>query len=241
MIEKIRPQASLAVDRSTKRVNDAIERVTDRLAGKPSNPADIGVASRLSAQYRENYLNARNAQDAISYMQTRDGYLSGIGDSLHRLRDLAVSLGNPILNSSDKKIIMDEANMIMKDIDSTASSAEFNGHKLVQDAGLGTLGLNGFNFGSEGSIDRIDGALNTLNSKRAETGAAVSTLEARIDNMRMTNENLAEAYNNVVDSDPLEDIIELNQSINEALTAIKTQDLITKLETKSVLSLLDFK
>jgi len=240
MIDRIRPSSTLAVERSLKKVDKALGKVQGR-GDSAASPADIGVASRLDAKYRENYLQARNVQDAMSYLQTRDGYLSSVGDSLHKLRDLQMSMGSPILNDQDKELIMKEGQLYLDNINAISNSPEFNTHKVLDDISTSSLGIDGLVLGSKGALESIDSALSDLNSKRAENGASVSVLEARMDNIMLNNENIAKAYENVTDSDMIQDIIELKDSVNEAMITIKANDLVNDLKADSVLSLLDFK
>lgn len=238
MIDRINTQVAISVDNATKRAADALQRVTDRLAGKPDNITDRGVSLRLSTQYNENYIQARNAQDSISYLQTRDGALGSVTDSLQQLRDLAVRMGDPILNASDKGIIMQQANSIMQSIDQTAGSSEFNTHKVIGDISLSSLGLSGLNFGARGTIDTIDKALSYVGTKRAETGANITALAARIDNLANSSINLARA----IDSNSgslIGDIVNLSQSVNHALITYKAADVVLDLDREKVKGLLD--
>jgi len=238
MIDKINSSVAIGVDRATKKAAEALERVTNRLAGEPDNAIDRAVSLRLSSQYSSNYLNARNAQDNISYMQTRDGALGSVTGQLQRLRDLAVQMGNPILNESDKGLIRQQADMIMQDIESTAKSSEFNTQKILGDVSLDSLGLNGLNFGSDGTISAIDNAIQTISTKRVETGATITTLEARIDNYAITNQNLAKAIETRSGS-LMQDIVDLTDSVNRAMVAVKVADLVIGLDREKVHSLLD--
>ena len=238
MIERINTQVAVSVDKATKKAADALEKVTNRLTGQPDNIVDRSVSIRLNAQYSENYLQARNAQDSISYQQTREGTLGSVTDMLHHLRDLSVKMGNPILNDSDKSIIRQEAGMILQDINSMSESSEFNTHKLISDVNTDSLGLTGFDIGSDGAISTIDNALQYVSTKRAETGASISTLEARIDNLAIHNENLAASIE-ARSGSFLEDVVELTESLNKALITVKAADMILDLNKEKVSSLLD--
>jgi len=238
MIDRINTQISTQVDRSTKKAAEALDKLTGRLAGQSGNTIDNNISIRLSSKYNENYLNARNAQDNISYLQTRDGALGSVTSRLQHLRDLAVRMGSPILNESDKGLIRQEAEMIMKDIDSAAKDTEFNSHKIIEDAGLSSLGLSGLNFGEEGTISAIDSALSRVSSKRVETGASINMLEARIENLADNNINIAKAVESRSGS-LMEDIINLTDSVNRAMISVKAADLYMDVNREKLKSLLD--
>ncbi len=148
-------------------------------------------------------------------------------------------MGNPILNESDKSILRQEADMLLNDIDAMSEQSEFNTHKILSDVNTGSLGLRGLDIGAEGgAVTAIDNALQYVSSKRAESGAAMSTLEARIDNLAIHNENLASAIE-ARSGSLLEDIVELTESVNKALIAVKAADMVLDLNREKVSSLLD--
>lgn len=238
MIDRINSSVSVSVDKATKQAAEALERVTNRIAGEPDNPVDKGVSIRLSSQYSENYLKARNAQDSISYHQTRDGALGSVTGMLMKLRDLAVQMGSPILNDSDKGLIRQQAEMMMENINSFTSASEFNSHKILSDVSTSSLGLSGLNFGSDGTISTIDQALQRVNAKRVETGASISALEARIDNLANANYNLAEAVQRRTGS-LIESILQLNESVTRAMVSVKAADLVTDLDREKIKGLLE--
>lgn len=238
MIDKVTSALAANVDRASKKTANALEKVTDGLHGKPDNVIDQNVVVRLNSAYNENYLNARNAQDAMSYMQTREGALHSVTGMLQQLRGMAVGLGNPALNDSDRNLLTSQANALMEDIDSMAKISNFNSHSLIADTGLESLGLDGLEFGSDMTITAIDNALSVVNRKSVETGGAMSTLEARIDNLMIANVNLARA-NEAVNGSLTENIIELNNAVREQMVAVKALDVVLDLDKNKVMSLLD--
>jgi len=238
MIDRITSSIAVGVDKATKRASDAIENVSDRLAGKSDRPVDNAVLVRLNSAYSENYLQARNAQDSISYLQTRDGAFGQLGSSLQELRDLAVGMGNPALNESDKELLTSQANTIIGDIGSIASNSKFNAHSVIGDAELDALGLSDFDVTATDALSKIDGALSFVNRKRAETGAAISTTEARIDNLASANVNLAEAAEGYTGS-LVEDISDMQIAVTQAMTSTKALDAVLDLNKEKVMSLID--
>jgi flagellin len=238
MIDRITNSIAVGVDRATKKAADAIENVSDRLEGKSKSAVDNAVLVRLNSAYSENFLQARNEQDSISYLQTREGALGQLGSSLQELRDIAVGMGNPILNESDKELLASQANAIVGDISSLTSNSKFNDHSVIGDAGPDALGLSGFDITSSDAISKIDGALSVVNSKRAETGAGISTMEARIDNLAEANINLAEAAEGYSGS-LLEDITDLNLAVTQAMVSTKALDAVIDLNKEKVMSLID--
>jgi flagellin len=73
----------------------------------------------------------RNANDGISLTQTAEGALSQIGDSLQRIRELAVQSSNSGNNASDRAAMNNEASQLIAEIDRVASNSSFNSINLL--------------------------------------------------------------------------------------------------------------
>lgn len=110
-----------------------------KLSSAKDNPNKIGKSETLKIQVLTNDAASKNIQDTNSMMQTFDGSLQEINDSLNRMRELAVSAGSGALTAEDKKIIQNEIDSIKSDISDLANNTEFNGIKL---SASGTTSLN---------------------------------------------------------------------------------------------------
>ncbi|CAM2806640.1 flagellin [Hathewaya histolytica] len=73
---------------------------------------------------------AKNIQDNISMLQTAEGGMNSISDSLNRIRTLVVSSGGGS-TEKDKAHIMNEIESILEGIDYTSKNTEFNSIKLL--------------------------------------------------------------------------------------------------------------
>ncbi|EHJ01488.1 flagellin domain protein [Clostridium sp. DL-VIII] len=101
-----------------------------KLNSAKDNPDKIGRNETLKIQVLTNDAASKNIQDANSMIQTFDGSLQQINDSLSRMKELAVSAGAGSLSDDDKKIIQNEIDSIKADINDIANNTEFNGVKL---------------------------------------------------------------------------------------------------------------
>lgn len=90
---------------------------------------------------------ARNTQDGVSMLQTSQGGMNGITESLQRVRELVVKAGGTT-SDADKGIIQNEINQMIQGADDLANNTEFNGVKLL---------VGGANNGSV-SIETVTGA-----------------------------------------------------------------------------------
>jgi len=61
-----------------------------RINSAKDDAAGLAIAERMNSQVRGMNVAIRNANDGISLSQTADGALSQVGDSLQRMRELAV-------------------------------------------------------------------------------------------------------------------------------------------------------
>ncbi|MDU4800965.1 MAG: flagellin [Clostridium butyricum] len=111
-----------------------------KLSSAKDNPAKIGKNETLKIQVLTNDAASKNIQDTNSMLQTFDGSLQEINNSLNRMRQLTVSAGSGALTDDDKKIIQNEIDSIKKDITDLSNNTEFNGVKL-SNAGNSSLNL----------------------------------------------------------------------------------------------------
>ncbi len=127
---------SLNVYRNYKN-NVSIQSVTlDRISsGKKinsakDNPNKLGVSEGLRLQIRGLQMAERNIQDGVSMMQTVDGALSTVSESLIRIKELTVQAGG-VNTASDLEVIQNEISKLKEHIDYTVNNSDFNGVKLL--------------------------------------------------------------------------------------------------------------
>lgn len=101
-----------------------------KLSSAKDNPNKIGKNETLKIQVLTNDAASKNIQDTNSMMQTFDGSLQEINNSLNRMRELAVSAGSSALTAEDKRIIQNEIDNVKSNINDLANNTEFNGIKL---------------------------------------------------------------------------------------------------------------
>lgn len=86
----------------------------------------LAVSEKMRGQIRGLRQAARNAEDAISFIQTTEGYLQESQDILQRLRELSIQASNGIYTPEDRLQIQVEVSSLIDEIDRVASSAQFN-------------------------------------------------------------------------------------------------------------------
>lgn len=92
----------------------------------------LAVSEKLRAQVRGLNQASKNISNAISFVQTTEGYLNETQDILHRMRELAVQSANGIYTDEDRMQIQVEVSQLVDEVNRIASHAEFNGMALIQ-------------------------------------------------------------------------------------------------------------
>jgi flagellin len=74
---------------------------------------------------------SNNIQNAVSFIQTTEGFLQNTQDILHRMRELAVQSSNGIYTAEDRAQIQVEVSQLIDEINRIASHAQFNGMNML--------------------------------------------------------------------------------------------------------------
>ena len=124
-----------------------------RVNSAKDDAAGLAIAERMNAQVRGMNVAARNANDGISLAQVAEGALSKIGDSLQRMRELAVQSRNASNSLSDIDSLDKEFGELAKEIQRVIGGTTFNGkHVIGSDADTLTFQI-GANTASDDTID----------------------------------------------------------------------------------------
>ena len=111
-----------------------------RVNSAKDDSAGLAIAERMNAQVRGMNVAIRNSSDAISLAQTAEGALGKIGDSLQRMRELAVQSANGTNTSGDRDNLQLEFAQLQKEISRLAEQTKFNGQNVLN------AGSGGFTF-----------------------------------------------------------------------------------------------
>ena len=113
----------------------AIERLSTgiKINSAKDNTNKIGQSEQMRIQIKSLQAVQRNLQDGVSMLQTADGALQEVNNTLARIKELSVSAANGTKSESEKEIIQNEIEEMKKNIDDLANNTEFNGVKLLCD------------------------------------------------------------------------------------------------------------
>ncbi|MCR4435066.1 MAG: flagellin [Clostridiales bacterium] len=93
--------------------------------------AGLAISEKMRAQIRGLDQASRNAQDAISMIQTAEGALNETHSILQRMRELANQSANGTNTDADRQALQDELNQLTSEINRIGNTTEFNTQKLL--------------------------------------------------------------------------------------------------------------
>ena len=231
-----------------------------RINRAADDAAGLAISERLKSQIGGLDQAQRNAQDAVSLVQTAEGSLDQVHAMLQRIRDLAVEYKNGTLSTTDQQSIQSEVNQLASEIERIGASATFNGISLLSNAttlnfqvgsndqqtisvstiSLGsTLGTAFYSLSASGTSDisEIDSAINAVSATRSDFGAIENRLNYTLDNAAIYEENLTASESRVRDVDMASEMVNFTklQILQQAGTSMLAQ---ANTSSQGVLSLL---
>jgi len=106
----------------------------ERITRAGDDASGLAVSEKMRSQIRGLRQAGRNIENAISFIQTTEGYLQESQDILHRIRELAVQSANGIYSDEDRLQIQVEVSQLVDEVDRIASHAQFNGYNMLTGA-----------------------------------------------------------------------------------------------------------
>ncbi|BAF60283.1 flagellin [Pelotomaculum thermopropionicum SI] len=107
--------------------------------------AGLAISEKMRGQIRGLDQAQRNAQDAISMIQTAEGALNETHSILQRMRELAVQAANDTNTAVDRAEIQKEVDQLAIEITRIANNTEFNTQTLLN-GGIKSTGLGEATF-----------------------------------------------------------------------------------------------
>jgi flagellin len=244
------------------RLAQSMERLSSgyRINRAADDAAGLAISERLRGQIGGLDQAQRNAQDAVSMVQTAEGSLTEVHSMLQRVRELAVQYKNGSLSGADRTAIQSEVNQLASEIERIGQSADFNGIKLLnaastvsfqvgaQDGQVITVGLislgsavgvNYFALSTTSTTDiaDIDTAIDAVSSQRSTFGAVQNRLGYTLENAAIYQENLTASESRIRDVDMASEMVNFTklQILQQAGTSMLAQ---ANSSSQGVLSLL---
>ena len=97
----------------------------------------LAISEKMKNQIKALDAAKDNCEDGANLIQTAEGYMAETHDILNRMTEISEKAANGVLEDTDRNKLQDEMNQLCAEIDRIASTANFNGHKLL-DGSLGS-------------------------------------------------------------------------------------------------------
>lgn len=130
-------------------LSKSVERLSSglRINGAKDDAAGLAVREMVRADIAQIRQASRNAQDAVSMLQTAEGAMGVMDDILVRMKELSEQAATGSYSVEQRTIMNEEYNQLAAEINRIATSTLFNGTSLLD----GTAASVDFHLGS-GSI-----------------------------------------------------------------------------------------
>jgi flagellin len=102
-----------------------------RINSAADDAAGLAISERMKMQIRSYVVAERNANDAISMVQTAEGALGEVQGILGRMRELSVQSANGSMTSTDRGYLDTEFKQLQAEITRIQGAAKFNGKQLL--------------------------------------------------------------------------------------------------------------
>ena len=222
-----------------------------RINRAADDAAGLAISEKLRAQVGGLGQAQRNAQDAVSLVQTAEGALSEVHSMLQRVRELSVQYKNGTLSDTDKTSIENEVTQLGNEISRIGSDTKFNGITLLSGSptitfqvgasdgqAISVTGAALYGAGSSNSVDSaiftafssatiasIDTAIQNVSTTRATFGSVQNRLEHTLNNLAAYEENLQASESRIRDVDMASEMVNFTkfQILQQAGTAMLAQ------------------
>jgi len=126
-------QAQKNLSASSAALSQSFDRLSSglRISSAKDDAAGLAISESMSTQIRSFTIAERNAQDAVSMVQTAEGALAEVHSIMGRLRELAMQGANGSLTSTDRGFLDTEYQAMKSEIGRIQQSAKFNGKELL--------------------------------------------------------------------------------------------------------------
>ena len=177
-----------ALTKNERAMSQAMERLStgQRINSASDDAAGLAISSRMTSQINGLNMAVRNANDAISLVQTADGALVEVSSMLQRMRELAVQAASGTYSSTDKTALDTEFDQLRLQIQDINDDTQWNGTALLSGGTTFT-----FHVGANASqtVDVVMGDFDTTQAQ-ASSGVFEALADATSDDNN-SNDDLA--------------------------------------------------
>jgi flagellin len=205
-----------------------------RINSAKDDAAGLAISTRMTSQIRGLNMGTRNANDAISLIQTAEGGTETVTSMLQRMRELAVQSATDTYSSGDRVLLQKEFSQLREEISRTGKLTNFNGQQLLNSSEVlefqigansgdtltystinltSVIALGGASIGDSTSAS----AANVLTQSAAAT--TMSTIDAALDNINSERARMGAMMNRLTYA--ADNLINISQNLTQARSRIE--------------------
>ena len=174
--------ASNSLARNERAMGTAMERLSTglRINTAKDDAAGLAIAAKMTSQIRGLDQAVRNANDAISLIQTAEGALVEVSNMLQRMRELAVQSATDTNNTTDRTALNAEFVALRSEINRVAQNTQWNGSNVLDKSFASGTGVYKFQVGANAAqtINLTIGNYQTTSTSQGTTAAVTTTTAA---------------------------------------------------------------
>ncbi|NHZ47742.1 flagellin [Nitratidesulfovibrio liaohensis] len=219
------------LEKSTQRLSSGL-----RINSAADDAAGLAIRELMRSDITALNQGVRNANDAISLIQTADGAMETIDEKLIRMKELAEQAATGTYNSDQRLIIDSEYQAMASEITRIANATDFNGIALLNGnlsnstydgSGLTSTGQLHIHFGSgnDSAQDYYEIRIGSVSAKSLGLGNTASGNGSSISTQQAAQDALEAIDNAIISKDQIRASLGAMQNRLEAT--------ITNLETQS--------
>ena len=131
--------AQSALARNQRALDTAMEQLSTgrKINSAADDASGLAVSTRMTSQIKGLNVAVKNANDAISMVNTGEGALIEITNMLQRMRELALQAANGTADSADRTYLNQEYQALAAEIDRIADTTEWNGRTILNNTADG--------------------------------------------------------------------------------------------------------
>jgi len=216
------------LNNSSKMLNSSLARLSSgsKIVNPSDDPAGLAESISLNAQIGQTQAANNNVSNAVSFLQTQDGYLQQVGSALDQMSQLAVESQDVTKTNTERSDYQKEFSTLAGYITDTGTK-DFNGVSLFSGTALAvttdgngnTFNMTGIDLtatsnyagavaadvstttGAVAALTSVTTAITQLATDRATVGANEDRLSYTGDELGVLQDNLTAAKSQLTDVD----------------------------------------
>ena len=231
-------QASQNLNEHYQRLATSTQRLSSglRINSAADDAAGLAIRELMRSDIATIKQGVRNANDAISLIQTADGALGVIDEKLIRMKELAEQAATGTYNSIQRLIIDSEYQAMASEITRIANSTDFNGIKLLDGslsgdhdgtklASKGKLKVH-FGVGNDSAEDYYYIQIGSVTASSLGVGNRVSTAGGAVSTQSLAQAALKALDNAIVSKDKIRaNLGAMQNRLENTISNLQTQAL----------------